>query len=334
MNLVKYSKRNSTIELLRMFFMLGIVFLHAFYHGSNGNIEWIYSLGKDNSTAYQLSLYSLSRIGVTGFMFISGYYGIKMNAQRIYKFLSMVIFYFIVVAVLCSQGFGGIIKGVIHAWDAWWFVASYFMICILSPILNAGLDRLSQRDFLYVVLGILTYTYLGHFIVGLDSHDTELLLSIYIIARYVRKRFTPPISKRKLLCVSALSILILCFAPIIIMKCWGNIHIVDILICNNSPLVLLTSSSLVLLLDSISFHSRLINWMASSTFAVYLLTDNGLRSKIDSWILNNILDVDIYGYLLMLLVFIVCIIIDKMRGVIFLPIDKKINKWILKRFYR
>ena len=144
----------------------------------------------------------------------------------------------------------------------------------------------------------------------------------------------PPISKRKLLCVSALSIAILCFAPIIIMKCWGNIHIVDILICNNSPLVLLASSSLVLLLDSISFHSRLINWMASSTFAVYLLTDNGLRSKIDSWILNNILDVDIYGYLLMLLVFIVCIIIDKMRGVIFLPIDKKINKWILKRFYR
>lgn len=73
--------------------------------------------------------------------------------------------------------------------------------------------------------------------------------------------------------------------------------------------------------------------MASSTFAVYLLTDNGLRSKIDSWILN-IFDVDIYGYLLMLLVCSVCIIIDKMRGVIFLPIDKKINKWILKRFYR
>lgn len=192
MNSFKYTKRNSTIELLRMFFMLGILFLHAFYHGSNGNIEWIYSLGNNNNTAYQLSLYSLSRLGVTGFMFISGYYGIKMNTQKIYNFLSMVIFYFIVVAVLCSQGFGGIIKGVIHAWDAWWFVASYFMICILSPVLNAGLDRLSRRNFSYVVLGILTYTYLGHFIVGLDSHDTELLLSIYIIARYVRKHFTPP----------------------------------------------------------------------------------------------------------------------------------------------
>lgn len=183
----KYTKRNSSIEILRMMFMAGIVFLHTYYFGADANIEWIYSLGLDDESVYQLSLYSLSRLGVTGFIFVSGYYGIQMNARRLYKLLSMLVFYYVVTSVVSRNGVGiGIVMGAVHAWDSWWFIASYFVICIISPILNEGLARLSKRQFQYVVAGLVIYTYIGHFIIGKDSHDTELLLSIYIIARYLK----------------------------------------------------------------------------------------------------------------------------------------------------
>ena len=189
----KYSTRNSSVEILRMVFMAGIVFLHAYYHGSCANIDWIYGLGTSSDSSYQLMLYSLSRLGVTGFMFISGYYGIRMNAFRLYRLLSMVALYWIVTSIASGKfGIGGLVKDVIHAWDMWWFVASYFMICILSPLINDGIERISKNTFSFVILGIVLYTYIGHFIMGMDSHDTDLLLSIYLIARYLRLYFTPP----------------------------------------------------------------------------------------------------------------------------------------------
>lgn len=195
-----YKERNSSVEILRMLFMAGIVFLHAYYHGSNADIEWIYGLGTSTDSSYQLILYSLSRLGVTGFMFISGYYGIRMNAVRLYRLLSMVCIYWLVTTVICGNiSIGGLVKGVIHAWDMWWFVASYFMICILSPLINEGIERISKKTFSYVLLGIVVYTYIGHFIIGKDSHDTDILLSIYLIARYIRLYITPPLFKESTL---------------------------------------------------------------------------------------------------------------------------------------
>lgn len=192
-----YKERNSSVEILRMLFMAGIVFLHAYYHGSNADIEWIYGLGTSTDSSYQLILYSLSRLGVTGFMFISGYYGIRMNAVRLYRLITMVVFYWIVTTVAKGDiSIGGLIKGTIHAWDMWWFVASYFMICILSPLINEGIERISKKSFSYVILGIVVYTYIGHFVIGMDSHDTDLLLSIYLIAKYIRLYFTPPIQRK------------------------------------------------------------------------------------------------------------------------------------------
>ncbi|MGM9779967.1 MAG: hypothetical protein ACI3ZD_16780, partial [Prevotella sp.] len=72
--LEKYNNRNSSIELLRLWFMLMIVTLHAYAHGSGLDYDYLYSLGSDWATAHHLGLFSLGKCGVTGFMFISGYY--------------------------------------------------------------------------------------------------------------------------------------------------------------------------------------------------------------------------------------------------------------------
>lgn len=329
----KYGERNSSVEILRIVFMAGIVFLHAYYHGSDANIEWIYGLGKTSDTSYQLMLYSLSRLGVTGFMFISGYYGIRMNAVRLYRLLSMVVLYWLVTTVMSGNiSIGGLAKGVIHAWDMWWFVASYFMICILSPLINEGIERISKTTFSYVILGIVVYTYIGHFVIGMDSHDTDLLLSIYLIARFLRLYITPPIQKKMLLFICIISTMSLMFLPVIIMRFCGSIKITDMLICNNSPIVLVSAGTMVMLLEKCKLHIGIINWLASSTFAIYLITESRFRLRIDGWLFQNILESPLYGYFLLVLVCFLCLIIDKIRLLLVKPIDKHIEKWILKKY--
>jgi peptidoglycan/LPS O-acetylase OafA/YrhL len=75
-NLVKWNmekrKRNISIEGLRIVFMLFIVVLHGYYHGIN-NLSEIYAWGKEPSMSIHLVMFTLCNLGVTGFMFISGY---------------------------------------------------------------------------------------------------------------------------------------------------------------------------------------------------------------------------------------------------------------------
>ncbi len=73
------SKRNSSIEILRISFMFLILTIHVYCHGSHIDYNWIYSLGGNIKTAWNLSLYSLGMLGVTGFIFISGYFGKKLR---------------------------------------------------------------------------------------------------------------------------------------------------------------------------------------------------------------------------------------------------------------
>lgn len=328
----KYADRNSSVEILRMIFMAGIVILHAYYHGSDANIEWIYGLGTSSDSSYQLMLYSLSRLGVTGFMFISGYYGIRMNAIRLYRLLSMVALYWIVTTIASGNfGIGGLVKGVIHAWDMWWFVASYFMICILSPLINDGIDRISKKTFSYVILGIVLYTYIGHFIIGMDSHDTDLLLSIYLIARYLRICITPLslCKKKSLLVICIISTVSLMLLPIIVMRVCGNVKITDMLICNNSPIVLISAGAMVMLFDKCNLHIGFVNWLASSTFAIYLITESSFRMRIDCWLFQNIFKNPLYGYFLIVIVCSICMFIDKIRLLLFKPIDKYIERYLV-----
>lgn len=73
--------RNSNIEILRVIFMFLILVNHVYGHGSGLNLKWIYSLGSEWDTAWNLALDSLCKLGVTGFIFISGYFGIRTTKK-------------------------------------------------------------------------------------------------------------------------------------------------------------------------------------------------------------------------------------------------------------
>lgn len=120
--------------------------------------------------------------------------------------------------------------------------------------------------------------------------------------------------------------------PLIVMRIIGSIKITDMLICNNSPIVLISAGTMVMLMDKCRLHIGIVNWLASSTLAIYLITESGFRMRIDNWLFQNILENPFYGYFLIIVVCIFCLFIDKVRLLLVKPIDKHIEKWILKRY--
>ena len=192
--LEKFNNRNSSIELLRMWFMLMIVTIHAYGHGCGLDYDYLYSLGSDWSTAHHLGLLSLGKCGVTGFVFISGYYGVSLKWNKIGAMVAMLLFYILLLAVIGGQGLG-IVRSMLHPWDSGWFIGSYIVICVLAPIINKGIETLTKSQFRNILLFMLFYEYVGRF-VGMDnSHDTIFMLTIFLIARYTRIYITPPTSK-------------------------------------------------------------------------------------------------------------------------------------------
>lgn len=321
----KYYKRNSSVELFRMVAMFSIVLIHTFGHGSGLDYDWIYSLGNDYSTAGHLALFSFGHAGVTCFMFISGYYGIRLNGRKMLTMVLMQAFYIVLCALLMGSFSFGVFALLLHPWDGWWFIKCYMFICVLSPIINTGIEKLSEVQFRWIVIGMLLYGYFGHFIGMQNGHDTDLLLTIFMVGRYLA--IYPPHISKKCLQISILSAIILALMPIAIIQITHNNTLMKLFLNNNNPLLLVFAASTVMTLDKRPFHSALVNWLAGSTLAIYLITDNsGLRSVLNPWLLSHVMESPIVGYGLMAAVCLACLLVDKVRELLFFPFNKLLDK--------
>ena len=71
--------RNLSVEYLRLIFISLVVLLHILWIDYEGlKVVGDYSL----NAFTQLGLTNLTSLGVTGFILISGYYGVKMKLNR------------------------------------------------------------------------------------------------------------------------------------------------------------------------------------------------------------------------------------------------------------
>lgn len=88
-------------------------------------------------------------------------------------------------------------------------------------------------------------------------------------------------------------------------------------ISNNNILLVVLTACLVMTFDRMKFVNKYINYMAASTLAIYLLTDNGVvRKTLDTWLLQEVLGGAI-GFVYILLVAVLCLFIDKVRECLF-----------------
>ena len=159
-----------------------------------------------------------------------------------------------------------------------WFFWSYLLLFILSPALNAFVEFNSEKSCRYSLIGFFTYQSLCSWILSLVS-DFKIGFSavsfcgLYLTAQYLR-RYSPSITRLSV----KQHLMAICFWQFCILFC--RLYEVPILGVRIgwyvSPFVIMMAIHVLLIFSKIKFQSRWINFLAGSSFTVYLFHTHSL----------------------------------------------------------
>lgn len=264
--------RDVRIELFRCVCMFGVCLLHALGHGGYVDAH----RGLDN----------LMCSSVVGFVFISGWFGIKLTARHVLRLMGIALYCAFAHLVAYDWIFCGRFDLAFSAKNFWlvfvagpWFLWCYFALMLVAPLLDPLFTTSTDGEkgdlkvlwrVLPTVLMVFGWSYaatkipvlkkwLPH-IGGFDDYGVLTFIGIYLVARTCRHYSIERwLSIRRLLLISVLA------APF----CWigmGHYH---------SPFALVFAASVFFLFRRVNVRdgrlARCILWLSGSTFSIYLL---------------------------------------------------------------
>ncbi len=323
--------RNSNIEVLRILLMVLIVMLHFCKHGAIGE-----SANGICNLFYYIVL-ALGTCAVNCFVIISGYFGIKFTAH---KFLKMWVQLFAWNAlIILARGGTELLRLTPSAilqmlmpfsQNVWWFATNYLILMLLAPFLNKLESTLSAKQLnslLVILLACFTITPMISESPVLDTYGYDIVIFslCYLIGRCLRR-------KNEFFFEMRLIAPIVCVIGVLIMFAVPYfVHNTRVL-WYNSPIVMITAIMIFIAFSNLKMGEiGLVNRIAQSTFAVYLISDHPVvRNWLYSFlpIKNNINNVIVIPYVLLftLVVFVTCIIAEKVRVLCFSRLEDKILK--------
>lgn len=320
--------RESNFELLRCLLMLFVVIIHFIGH----NI-----LSKDNPVQVGEMNYFTSNLmhsfcvcAVDCFVLISGYFTIKVSLRKIILFLLPIFFYELLLSTICYP----ITHHFLIPKFNYWFIRCYLALMILSPLLNCGLSKL-KGEILRNILLLSIFFY----ILPINSPSFQagkniyIFILLYMTGYYIRNFFTPKLGVAGYFaCYIVTSIFI--FVETYILHILGMNKGVDSLSYSyDNVLIYMSAFFLFLSFSKLKIRSKIINYVASSAFYVYIISENpNIRTdpcNMYSWMnVNSWASHPLFALLIFLGaigVFLVSILIDKLRIILFGHIEKKLG---------
>lgn len=349
--------RNYGIDLLRIISMLGVVFLHVLGHGGILSLD----LSPVNfSMVWFIEI--LAYPAVNCFVLISGYIGYKEEKifPKIKNLLNLAftVAFYSVSLFLIFKFFGPETLGLKELVKSffpiilknYWFFTAYVGLFLLSPMLNLLVYKSNfKHAFIYLAVfslfSIISTVYDSFSLIG--GYSVIWFVLIYLLGAIIKKYNFSKLFSKKIWLVVLLSAFIITWISKIILH-FSNIPFLvshsGQLVNYVSPTIVLMAIALLCLSSKIYCRptfSCIILFFATSAFSVYLIHDNTLVreyliSKIHSFIGDFsfvLLTLSIIGCVVA--IFLTCILMDKIRMLIFklIKIDKlseRIEKFIRK----
>lgn len=260
--------RNTVIDIYRCLLMLGICMLHAVAQAGH-NVPWVANL--------------LSWC-VTGFAFISGWFGIKFSVGKLIKLYGISAYCAAVYVGLDEiiQG-GGVEVGacilrIIKITKGQWFLNAYAVLMCLAPMVNAAVDMKTSQKILGPLLlcafgwsFATTLPIIGEWVPkanGLTAYSFLTLLGAYATARVLHEHGLPAKAAKTLENKWVLA------GAILLCAVMCAIGFNDY----NSPFALLMAALTFLAFQRWQAPSWLGTvgvWLAPSMFSVYLIHSHG-----------------------------------------------------------
>lgn len=186
--------RQSNIELARNISMFMILMLHANY------VALGYPSGDDlasspMSTIIRCFFEALSISSVNVFVFISGWFGIHPSAKSALKFVYQILFFlgigFIVTLTLGITNFSlSAVADVFQLSTTDWFIKSYFVLMILSPLLNLFVTQLDIKMQRIILIAFFSFEFVYGWAGGgvrffVSGYGPLHLIGIYLLGQYL-----------------------------------------------------------------------------------------------------------------------------------------------------
>lgn len=220
--------------------------------------------------------------------------------------------------------------------DLWWYATAYAIFLALLPFLSKGLKALGREYHLVLAATVLVIWGLTSFIPGAQSLTDNVFgfIYVFILISAYKWHMTPFTTKQVWLMTGiGLGFFLLYTAASATLSLLG--HDMGIFITGSWKLpVIMVGFGGFLLFDRVTFHSRVINRIAQSAFAVYLITDYTASEKLLWARLFNLQDLyqqplailQILGILLV--IYAVCTLLDFIRQALFAAtIDRRRGRW-------
>lgn len=325
--------RLSNIELLRILSMFLVMLVHSM-EGSLGRPTTDELLANPIDVICRVNLETLGLVCVNVFVLISGWFGIRCTIKGAIKFAFQCIFMSIAIGTFLaiSQSdltWKELVKALISPKN-WWFVYAYFTLYILSPILNAFVDNVDRRVFRNTLIAFFAFQTVYGLLYSLPyfakGYSPLSFIGLYLLARYVHV-YSPRIKRLSCLqCgisyigvsvgLSLVMLALLAFLP------WHGLvgRMFDWYASYTSPLNIFASVMLLLCFSKMHFQSRIVNSIAASSFAVYLIHNHpaihhGYFKPFVVWLHQSnpvgIFLIELFFFLSLLFLF--CVAIDKIR---------------------
>ena len=278
------NQRNSNVELLRILCMLMVMILHFNNQCANPDLLSL----PDNLTSqytWGFLIECFCIVAVNCFVLISGYFGINLKVRSVLKLylqcffvglLSYLLYVWLTPTTLQIKPLLGRLLAFTH--NHWWFVISYLCLMFVSPLLNAAVDTLSKKKFLLsaILYGVIVI-YLGwykHLENTNAGYSFVNFVFLYLIGRYIGKYISLESIKSKRWCFGIGYVVgsVILFG-LLMLHYYKGIAIRSVFQYDH-PLVILNACFLMLFFLSLSFHSKAINWIASSVLTAYLLQES------------------------------------------------------------
>ena len=339
--------RQSNIELLRIFAIIGVIILHYNNKDIGGGFNFVQKYGFNYYTLMVLE--SINICAVNLFMLISGYFSCnnkKTKFQKPFKLLLQTILFSLSWNVLScilnrKLSIESIIVGII---PSNYFIILYIVVYIVSPYLNVLRDKVDTKFITIVFLlfsveptvvdvftQITNKEWLGLSNIGMYGsqwgYQIINFILMYYIGMYLKDNIDHHILKQSKLIYKLIGVISLITLWSCISDSLGLSRNIAWSYCN--PLVIIESILIFLIFNKINIGTiKWINRLSSASLTIYLFHGYLISHVKISWAVSQnviilLIHIILSAFVIYLLGFIVHLIFEYIYSIVFGKFEKK-----------
>lgn len=328
--------RNSNIELLRIICMCFII---------GGHVIMKYNGDDLGTNEYYISniLRSFFIVAVNCFVIISGYFEIKLNIKKLIK-MSMQIEFYSVVIFLITVIYGihtvNIKKDILLFFPIitrrYWYITIYFVLCIISPLLNIIVEKLDKNKFevmlisaisMFYILPTLSYCVNSPTITADAGYEIVNFICLYFLGRYIKLYYRDNKSKMFYGRGFILASLALFLSNHLLTLIFGFYF--NSFLSYDTIFLLVSAYMLFMLFKNIQFKSNIINNLAKYCIVAYIIH---MHPTFIDYLFNNIFNIQKYSgikylsiiFIIPIVVYLISCLIEIIRVKLFDNIENRI----------